>query len=41
VRLPGGTWIDCAGDCRDKLRAETIDFWYEQQDKHGGNERIR
>lgn len=30
VRLPGGTWIDCAGDCRDTLRKQTVDFWYEQ-----------
>ena len=31
VRLPGGTWVDCAGDCKDKLRAKTVDFWYEQK----------
>lgn len=30
VRLPGGTWVDCAGDCREKLRIKTVDFWYEQ-----------
>jgi hypothetical protein len=30
VRLPGGTWVDCAGDCKDKLRQKTVDFWYEQ-----------
>ena len=27
VRLPGGTWLNCARDCRDKLAAETVDFW--------------
>jgi hypothetical protein len=38
VRLPGGTWVDCAGgpkvslgDCRDTLRKKTVDFWYEQK----------
>jgi hypothetical protein len=30
VRLPGGTWVDCAGDCREKLRVKTVDFWKEQ-----------
>jgi hypothetical protein len=30
VRLPGGTWVDCAGDCQDKLRVKTVDFWKEQ-----------
>jgi hypothetical protein len=30
VRLPGGTWVWCAGDCQDQLRMETVDFWYEQ-----------
>jgi hypothetical protein len=27
VRMPGGTWISCAGDCRATLRDETVDFW--------------
>lgn len=27
VRLPGGSWIDCRGDCRETLRMETVDFW--------------
>ena len=40
VRLPGGSWIDCAGDCRDKLRETTIDFWFEQNNR-GNNPRIR
>jgi hypothetical protein len=30
VRLPGGTWVDCAGDCKYKLRTKTVDFWYDQ-----------
>ena len=39
VRLPGGTWYGCAGDCRDKLRAETVDFWDEHQRREGGPRR--
>ena len=27
VRLPGGTWIDCARNCSETLRRETVDFW--------------
>lgn len=27
VRLPRGTWIDCAWSCSDTLRRQTIDFW--------------
>lgn len=27
VRLPGGTWIDCARNCSEALRRESIDFW--------------
>jgi hypothetical protein len=30
VQLPGGTWVDCAGDCSRKLRKQTVDFWQEQ-----------
>lgn len=30
VRLPGGTYEDCAGDCKNTLREKTVDFWYEQ-----------
>ena len=33
MRLKGGTWIDCRGDCRETLREETIDFWETQNDK--------
>lgn len=33
MRLKGGTWIDCRGDCRRTLREETIDFWETQNDK--------
>ena len=39
VRLPGGTWYGCAGDCRDKLRAETVDFWDEHQRREGESSR--
>lgn len=35
VRLPGGTWYGCRGDCRDTLRAETVDFWDENQRREG------
>lgn len=34
VRLPGGSWIDCKGDCRETLREETVDFW-ERQEQRG------
>lgn len=27
VRLPGGTWVDCARNCSETLRRETVDFW--------------
>jgi hypothetical protein len=27
VRLPGGTWIDCAGDCRKAALESGPDFW--------------
>jgi hypothetical protein len=33
VELPGGTWIDCGGDCRDAVRKATTDFWEEQRKK--------
>jgi hypothetical protein len=33
MRLHGGTWIDCRGDCREALREETVDFWETQNDK--------
>lgn len=41
VRLPGGTWIDCAGDCRETLREESIDFFYKLQERSNGNFRSR
>jgi len=34
MRLRGGTWIDCEGDCEDTLRRSTIDFWDEMQRKN-------
>jgi hypothetical protein len=27
VRLPGGSWIDCARDCAETLRRQSVDFW--------------
>ncbi len=35
MRLKGGTLIDCAGDCRDTLRRETVDFWDDQRERNG------
>lgn len=31
-RTKEGTWVDCASDCRDTLRRNTVDFWSEQED---------
>jgi hypothetical protein len=36
MRLRGGTWIGCSGDCRDTLRKQTVDFWDEQRRSSGG-----
>ena len=36
VRLPGGTWIGCAGDCHRTLADETIDFWDKRSQERGG-----
>ena len=33
MRLKGGTWTDCRGDCRETLREETVDFWETQNIK--------
>lgn len=27
VQLPGGTWIDCRGDCAEAIKAEHTEFW--------------
>lgn len=27
MRLKGGTWESCDGDCRETLRKTTVDFW--------------
>ena len=27
VELPGGTWIDCGGDCAETVRREVLDLW--------------
>jgi hypothetical protein len=35
VRLPGGTWIECAFSCRDTLRRETVDFWKSREWPYG------
>ena len=36
VRFPNGTWVGCAGDCREKLRDESIDFWDTHRPENGG-----
>lgn len=41
VRLPGGTWISCAGSCKDTLRDETIDFWARRDFERGAPDRSR
>ena len=41
VRLPGGTWISCAGSCKDTLRDETIDFWTKRDFERGAPDRGR
>jgi hypothetical protein len=38
VRLPGGTWIECARSCSDTLRRETVDFWKERGHPRGGGD---
>lgn len=35
VQLPGGVWIDCAGDCRETLRRQKLDYWETQQEDRG------
>jgi hypothetical protein len=30
VQLPGGTWIDCRGDCAATLKSEHTEFWDHQ-----------
>ena len=34
MRLKGGAWIWCEGDCRDTLRRATIDFWDDQRERN-------
>lgn len=34
MRLKGGMWIYCEGDCRDTLRRETVDFWHDQRERN-------
>ena len=31
VRMPGGTWIGCKGDCRKALTDETVNFWQKRE----------
>jgi hypothetical protein len=38
VRLPGGTWLECAKSCSDTLRRETVDFWKERGHPRGGGD---
>jgi hypothetical protein len=32
MRLKGGTWESCDGDCRETLRKTTVDFWDTQRE---------
>lgn len=41
VRMPGGTWIYCAGSCAETLRNETVDFWAKRDAERGGAVRRR
>ena len=34
VQLPGGTWIDCRGDCGGTIKAEYTEFWDHQMLKN-------
>lgn len=36
VRFPNGTWINCSGDCREKLRDEHLDFWDTHKPENSG-----
>ena len=36
VELPGGTWIDCAGDCARAAREAGPDFWESVRRNTGG-----
>ena len=33
VRLPGGSWIDCGGDCRQAVRRSSTHVFEEQQSR--------
>lgn len=33
VELPGGSWLDCAGDCADTYRREELDRWQTQKEE--------
>lgn len=33
LRLKSGFVIDCNGDCRETLRLDTVDFWYDQRER--------
>lgn len=35
MRLKGGTWVYCRGDCRDSLREDTVDFWETLRERSG------
>ena len=33
IRMPNGTWIDCAGDCRKTALEAGPDFWDALRDR--------
>ena len=40
VRLPGGTWYECAFSCSDTLRRQTVDFWENHGLPQGGRDGV-
>jgi hypothetical protein len=41
VRLPGGFWADCEGDCRETLRRMYLDFWETMEEDNSGDNEYR
>ena len=36
VRLPGGSWLDCAGDCREEYRRKWLDLRETRNERSSG-----
>jgi len=39
MRLPGGFWDSCDGDCSEAYRLKLLDFWEESDNFHGDGRR--